>query len=716
MSADAGTWLGAIALAIPLAAAAATAPRALWLLDQRRRHEHTAERARAADREAMLSRVRDKWIDGILTPSLAHTERLALGVLRNGRDLTRTPVLQLFLRTGGGLLILGVPGGGKTTLLLELADGLLERAESDPSQPVPVVASLASWAGRRMTLTDWLAAELAERYRIPAAAARDWARQQDLVLLLDGLDEVADRHRDACAEAINRFLEDRPLTRMALCCRDDVVSTLSTPLNLVQTLELQPAAQPQVDSYLARLETTWTPLAGIRSALGADERLRVPLLLKAAALANRGRTPPARGEDDPDSPRGRLSRRLRVPDWPPEIAEIFAPRPPWEANGAKPDAIDEATIWDAYLARMLGPRALDPASDYDGATVRGHLAWLAARLRDGDDPEFQLDRLGLTAPATPATATAYRPAHQAAASADRRLQTAMLDAASWLEAKARVPGSGPAARWLRDHATGTRPGAWLARLPQAFTQPAEETRWSPGHRPRLAAPVTGVLVLPAAIALGIGLGGPVLGLIVAVLAGLLYGVGLPRRLGRVPRPRRPRTVPGESVRRSARQAAAAGLVTAAGACLGLLLATVVVSALSVPVVIGAALLAGAAASVGTGSGACVRHYIERARLVRDGALPWRTRAFLDAMTDRSLLHRSGTGYLFIHPMLRDHVAPPLGRDPAAGSTQPGPALADTEVRPVPLSHEPAHRADQPSPERVPHRAQHTAGRDSAGTG
>jgi hypothetical protein len=701
MSADAGTWVGAIALAIPLAAAAAMAPRGLWLLDQRRRHENSEEQARAADRAAMLSRVRDKWIDGILTPSMSHTERLALGVIRNGRDDAQTPILQLFLRTGGGLLILGRPGGGKTTLLLELADGLLERAESDPSQPVPVVASLASWASKRQPLTDWLTAELAERYRIPAAAARDWACQEDLALLLDGLDEVPDRHRDACAAAINRFLDDRPLTRMAVCCRADVARRLSVPLNLMQTLELRPAARPQVDAYLARLETTWTPLAELRSALAADERLRVPLLLKAAALANRGRTPPARGKDDSDTQQSRLSRRLRVPDWPPEIAEIFAPRPPWHATGTRGAIIDEATIWAAYIARMLGPRVLAPASDYDEAAARHHLGWLAARLRDGDDPQFQLDRVGLAA----AGQETHRPAHHTAATADQRLQASMLDLAGWLDARPAVPGAAKTASWLRDHAAAAHPGAWLARLPQALTQPAEETGWSPGRRPPLRAPLTAALLLPAIIALATAVAGPALALPGAVLAGLLFGLGLPRRLGRVPRPRRPRTVPGESVRRSARQATAAGLATAAASCLGLLLTSLVVAGVSVPLAIAAAVLAGLAASTGTGGGAYVRHYAERARLVRAGALPWRARGFLDAMTERSLLYRSGTGYQFIHPMLRDHMAPPAS-----------PALADTEVRPVPLSHEPAYRADQPSPERVPHRAQHPAGRDSAGTG
>lgn len=706
MSADAGTWVGAIALAIPLAAAAATAPRALWLLDQRRRHENTKEQARAADREAMLGRVRDKWIDGILTPSLSHTERLGLGLIRNGREDTQTPVLQLFLRTGGGLLILGGPGGGKTTLLLELADGLLERAESDPSQPVPVIASLASWTGSRQPFTGWLAAELAERYRIPTAAARAWASQEDLVLLLDGLDEVADPYRDACAVAINRFLEDRPLTRMAVSCRSEIIRQLPVPLKLQQTLELRPAARQQVDSYLARLETTWTPLAELRSALAADERLRVPLLLKAAALANRGRSLPARDARDHEREDLRPGKRLSVPDWPPEIAEIFAPRPPWDGNGTYGAVIDEATIWAAYLTRMLEPRVLAPASDYDGATVRRHLGWLAARLRDGGDPEFQLDRLG-----PPASATGTPP-HRAAAAADRRLQAGMLDLARLLEARPAIPGGAVVASWLRDRAAATGPGAWLTRLPQALTQPAEETGWSPERRPPLTAPLAAVLLLPAVIAAAAAVAGTVLAVLVAVLAGLLYGLGLPRRLGRVPRPRRPRTVPGESVRRSARQATAAGLATATATALGLLLARLLIPGLPVPAAIVAGALAGAAASVSAGSGGYVRHYIERARLVREGALPWRTRAFLDTMTERGLLHRSGTGYRFIHRMLRDHVAgPPQARPPQAG-----PPLPDREVRPVPLSHEPAYRADQPSPERVPHRAQHPAGRDSAGTG
>jgi hypothetical protein len=714
MSGDAATWLGVIAIAIPLAAAAAAIPRALWRLDLRRRHEADAAQASSADRQAMLGRVRDKWIDGVLEPSLAHTERLPLDLVRNGRETTQVPILQLFLRTGGGLLITGAPGGGKTTLLLELADGLLERAESDPSQPVPVVVSLATWAPRRQPddqpLARWLAGELAERYRLPAADAQAWAGQDDLVLLLDGLDEVPGRYRDGCAEAINRFLRDHPFTRVAVCCGSDTVSALSTKLELPQTVELKPAGTDQVDAYLARLETTWTPLADIRTALAADERLRVPLMLKVAALANRGRTPPSRRDD-------RGGRRLRAPEWPREIAEIFAPQPlqPAVGPGQRP-VLDQATIWEAYVTRMLSQRSLEPGRDYDEATARRWLTWLAARLRDSGDPEFQLDYLAPDGQTQPHHRSAEwrRVLRHAAAWTDQRVQTAALDLARRLEER---DSRGRTAGRLRDHAGRARPGSWLRRLPAAVTRPAEEVAWSPGRVPSPAPPLVGVLALPALTALVAGLAGWPLALIAALACGLLQGLNLPRRLGMVPRPRRPKTMPNESIRRSARQAALTGVATAAGFGIGLDLVCHVLTTTmpGIPLIALAAIFAGAAASVSNGGGACARHYLARFRLVRAGVIPWRYQTFLDAMTERTLLYRSGSGYLFIHTLLGEH----LGHqqvNPAGNIANTPPALANTEVIPVALSHEPANRADQPPPQRVSHRAQQPAGRHSAGAG
>ena len=64
---------------------------------------------------------------------------------------------------GRSLLILGAPGSGKTTMLLELARQLIERARQEVTEPIPVVFNLSSWT-EKLTLADWLARELNNIY------------------------------------------------------------------------------------------------------------------------------------------------------------------------------------------------------------------------------------------------------------------------------------------------------------------------------------------------------------------------------------------------------------------------------------------------------------------------------------------------------------------------------------------------------------------------
>ena len=115
-------------------------------------------------------------------------------------------MLEIFDAIGMGrsLLILGAPGSGKTTMLLELARQLIERARQDISEPIPVVLNLASWAGKS-PLAEWIEQELNNTYSIPKKNARDWSKGNKLLLLLDGLDEVSNAERTKCVEAINQF-------------------------------------------------------------------------------------------------------------------------------------------------------------------------------------------------------------------------------------------------------------------------------------------------------------------------------------------------------------------------------------------------------------------------------------------------------------------------------------------------------------------------------
>ena len=195
---------------------------------------------------------------------------------------------QVFDDHGGALLILGAPGTGKTTLLLELAQELLDRAERDENHPIPVVFNLSSWAVRRQPLDRWLVDELNERSDVPKRLARQWVETEQVLPLLDGLDEVAVDHRQACAEAINNFRRDHGLLQIAVCSRIADYESLGTKLRLRSAVVVQPLTRTEVQGYLERIGE---PAHAVRAALKEDsffsELLETPLMLWVAMLAYR---------------------------------------------------------------------------------------------------------------------------------------------------------------------------------------------------------------------------------------------------------------------------------------------------------------------------------------------------------------------------------------------------------------------------------------------
>lgn len=106
----------------------------------------------------------------------------------------------------GRLLILGAPGSGKTTMLLELAQDLILAAQQQPEKPIPVIFELSSWKDDKQPIADWLVADLKFRNNIPEAITREWLETGKLLPLLDGLDELQTR-QGKCIDRINEFLQ-----------------------------------------------------------------------------------------------------------------------------------------------------------------------------------------------------------------------------------------------------------------------------------------------------------------------------------------------------------------------------------------------------------------------------------------------------------------------------------------------------------------------------
>jgi TIR domain len=117
----------------------------------------------ASQLNILRRRVMEYWVDGVLKHSLYNEVLISLDrrevpdaidapwkyTVEVSDGISSGPLddrdVTVIYDTTGFLLILGEPGSGKTTTLLDLARTLLERARQDIKERVPVVLNLSSW-------------------------------------------------------------------------------------------------------------------------------------------------------------------------------------------------------------------------------------------------------------------------------------------------------------------------------------------------------------------------------------------------------------------------------------------------------------------------------------------------------------------------------------------------------------------------------------------
>jgi hypothetical protein len=145
---------------------------------------------------------------------------------------------EVFHRVGGRLLILGEPGPGKTTQLLELAKSLLEEAKTDLDAPVAIILELSAWKGD-LSIADWLPVALKQKYSLNPKISREWLRDGRILPLLNGLDELGLERQRKAIVAINQYLESDRALDLVVCCRWSESKTNSSLPGLVIE-EMQP--------------------------------------------------------------------------------------------------------------------------------------------------------------------------------------------------------------------------------------------------------------------------------------------------------------------------------------------------------------------------------------------------------------------------------------------------------------------------------------------
>lgn len=255
----------------------------------------------------------------------------------------------------GKLLILGEPGSGKTTTLLELARKLAARADTDADRSVPVILSLSTWKAGQMSFPDWVAAQLGRKYGVRKDIAVQWLNESRLSLLLDGLDEVAPTHQPRCIQAINEFLSSCQPPQLAVSCRRAEYLALNTKLQLNGAIGLQALTDEQVCDYVTSLghRDLWDQL---RADPGFAELARSPLFLGMLVAAQQ-------------------SGALRG----------------WQQGERAAESREQ--LLESYVAQAISRRASERTDWYSDESARAWLTWLAQQLRQRNESEFLLEQL-----------------------------------------------------------------------------------------------------------------------------------------------------------------------------------------------------------------------------------------------------------------------------------------------------------------------------------
>lgn len=275
---------------------------------------------------------------------------------------TETPIAAVFDRDdiNGKLLILGNPGAGKTTTLLDLAAALVQRANSDPTQPIPVLFNLSSWQKENQTLKDWLLGELKLKYGVSPKLGEKWLEAQILLPLLDGLDELPPQRQEPAVQRINDWLQSgEGASQLVVCSRREEYDLYATKLSLNGAICLEPLTEAQLATYFAALgmEPLWDT---VRHDPDFLELVRTPLLLSVSILANEAIDPAQ-----------------------------------WQRLTTAQERLDY--LLDAYIVRQLHSpitsRTYPPQKQPTPQQTRHWLTWLAQQLQAQSEDEFLIEKM-----------------------------------------------------------------------------------------------------------------------------------------------------------------------------------------------------------------------------------------------------------------------------------------------------------------------------------
>ncbi len=553
----------------------------------------------------------------------------------------------------GRLLIMGEPGSGRTTALLELVRDLLTVAATDEQAPVPLMVELSSWTDERQALGQWLGDRLWVDYSLSRQQSRELMATHQILPVLDGLDELEPMRQQSCFAQLNQLWPEDEPDRQGIVCgyspELDLPGAKLTKLN--RTVELRPLLAAQIQAYLAEMvcPDLW---AKIQASPELRQLATKPLMLALMPVA-------------------------------------LAHRP----------AQTQAELFTAYVqARFDGYEQERGQLPYSREQTLNYLGWLARQMRAQHQTVLLIEGIQPTWLRNQRHQRAYRRMVGLMAGGVVGLLTGMVF--GWIVGQAVGLIVGLLAGLIFGLIYGPLFGRIFGPLfGLARIRPVERLRFSfsdfPMHilyREIQRGPVVGLaigrfigitlgLILGLILLLVLGLAGllagpifgltlglmviwifqlllaPIIGPMVGLVVGLVIGLVVAAKTDITTRNR-----PNQGIWVSAQNAlfsAVLGLGIAAllYVSLGWLLPLIGVEAGWVNAIIGAAIALTLSLCTLIGGGlACIQHLALRWVLWRRGVIPWNYARFLRHGADLQLLRQTGGEFRFFHDLLRSHIA------------------------------------------------------------
>jgi DNA polymerase III delta prime subunit len=592
-------------------------------------NQPTLSREESRNRHILLNKVTNYWIKGVLETSLHGKALIELGLEERLDAVDRpwgliwessdTPrqslasgirLIHKFDELGAGrtLLILGEPGSGKTTTLLELARDLITRANQDSSLPIPVVFNLSSWSDRSLAIDRWAIEELKTKYQVAQGISKQWLEAQKLLLLLDGLDEVSIEKRQSCIESINQFCTKFGQTETIVCSRIRDYENLSAKLCFQAAIYLQPLTQEQIQDYLQTMGKSFSTL---KTSLKNDEILQElaqsPLMLSIMTLTYQD---------------------IHLEDSPQRTIEE-----------------QRKNLFQAYIERMFNRRG--NSDRYSKQQVKKWLSHLAKQMRKNSQTVFLLERI------QPNWLKKKR---------HRIIYVMSLIITYFLIAGLFLNVFLPPDKLIVTLLVGAGLSWSIFGIYQI--QPIEALKWSwkRGRKNLITGTILGAILGTTLRILYEALTNPLHWKILnpawlednqnISLRGLVFGISIGIMFGIVRGFKSPGiqtiTIPNQGIWQSAKSSLLFGSI-------GFFVFGIAADLINWSIIFWGCFGLVFGLAVGGGE-ACIKHLILRTILCFDDRIPWNYARFLDRATQLILLQKVGGGYIFVHRLLLEYFA------------------------------------------------------------